>query len=353
MARVRITGHADYNPHANYSGQVSDGSLDRDPKISTKMKPVDESEANSGIYKITNLVNNKCYIGSAVDYKRRINSHFNNKNLNKILTRAFNKYGKENFTFNLIEKIIVNSAEDYKYLLDREQYYLDSYGAKEYVDNKNKRFLKQTYNICPTTYNKLSGDLKYIPSSYGRRCSEETKINIGKKAKIRLSDPTKNPNYGKKVSKETKQRVLDSFIKSGNMYNFYKIDKNLNVVGPLINISAFCRDNKYTPKGIHLCFSEICRTYKGFAWCKEEDLEKRISQIKAEPRFFEGKRFQKENTTNVVFFLKNIKTNEVISFTSAIKLYNFLGIMRKTYKKYRNTDKIFNEIYKIIYNGKN
>lgn len=51
MARVRITGHADYNPHANYSGQVSDGSLDRDPKISTKMKPVDESEANSEIEK--------------------------------------------------------------------------------------------------------------------------------------------------------------------------------------------------------------------------------------------------------------------------------------------------------------
>lgn len=47
MARVRIIGkEIDQNYHNKYSGQVSEGSLPREPKISTKMSPLPEDQQN-------------------------------------------------------------------------------------------------------------------------------------------------------------------------------------------------------------------------------------------------------------------------------------------------------------------
>lgn len=58
---------------------------------------------NIGIYKITNLINNKFYIGSSSDLKKRLYEHRRELNLgvqaNKHLQSAWNKYGKK--TLNL------------------------------------------------------------------------------------------------------------------------------------------------------------------------------------------------------------------------------------------------------------
>ena len=55
------------------------------------------------IYKITNKVNNKVYIGITVDVKKRFTSHLNSR-LNYPLYKAFNKYGKDNFKFEIIKE---------------------------------------------------------------------------------------------------------------------------------------------------------------------------------------------------------------------------------------------------------
>ncbi len=80
-----------------------------------------------GVYKIINLVNGKFYIGSIASkngFKQRWNTHKrelnNNIHVNKHLQRAWNKYGKESFLFEIIEIILDRSI-----VLDREQYYLD------------------------------------------------------------------------------------------------------------------------------------------------------------------------------------------------------------------------------------
>jgi len=79
----------------------------------------------SGIYKITCKVNNKIYIGSAVNlkirWKRHQNELKNNCHVNLILQNAFNKYGLENFNFEIIEIV-----DDTSKLFEREQYYLDT-----------------------------------------------------------------------------------------------------------------------------------------------------------------------------------------------------------------------------------
>lgn len=63
----------------------------------------------SGIYKITNKINNMFYIGSSTDCFRRFYQHINSleksKHINKQLQNAYNKYGKEFFTFEVVQEI--------------------------------------------------------------------------------------------------------------------------------------------------------------------------------------------------------------------------------------------------------
>lgn len=79
----------------------------------------------SGIYKILNKINNKCYIGSSSNLYKRKKQHFNsllkNKHYNLYLQRAYNKYKLENFEF----IILCNCIEEQ--LINLEQYYIDKF----------------------------------------------------------------------------------------------------------------------------------------------------------------------------------------------------------------------------------
>lgn len=72
----------------------------------------------TGIYKITNLVNNHTYIGQAVDIQKRWISHkyeANNPNTvqyNYTIHRAFRKYGLDNFSFEIIEQCCAEELND-------------------------------------------------------------------------------------------------------------------------------------------------------------------------------------------------------------------------------------------------
>ena len=80
---------------------------------------------NSGIYKITNLINGKIYIGSSINLKRRMNEHLRELRLNihsnKRLQNSYNKYGEENFKTEVVEYCDINKVRE------REQFYIDNY----------------------------------------------------------------------------------------------------------------------------------------------------------------------------------------------------------------------------------
>ena len=87
------------------------------------------------IYKITNIQNNKVYIGQTIrPIKDRLNRHINDA-LHNILdthfARAIRKYGKESF---IIEEI--DTASSQEELNQKEQYWIQYYNAT--IDGYNE-----------------------------------------------------------------------------------------------------------------------------------------------------------------------------------------------------------------------
>lgn len=83
----------------------------------------------SGIYKITNLINNKNYIGQSVNVKTRWRNHIriskdkDNRGYNYPLYCAFRKYGIENFDFEILEEVIPDNLDE------KEIYYIKKYDS--------------------------------------------------------------------------------------------------------------------------------------------------------------------------------------------------------------------------------
>ena len=135
------------------------------------------------IYKTTNLINNKIYIGKHISEK--VSKTY--KGSGKILKQAFKKYGKENF---LCEVIAIASTED-------ELNTLEAYWIEQY----NSRDPKIGYNI-------VAGGL----GTSGYRHTEETKQKMSKaKTGRKLTEEWKRhvseAQRGKFVSEETREKL--------------------------------------------------------------------------------------------------------------------------------------------------
>ena len=82
------------------------------------------------IYKITNIQNNKVYIGQTIrPVEYRFNRHINdalNNILNTHFARAIRKYGPKNFKFQVID-----NAETQDELNKKEQYWIQYYNSVE------------------------------------------------------------------------------------------------------------------------------------------------------------------------------------------------------------------------------
>ena len=82
-----------------------------------------------GIYKITNLINNKVYIGQSTDIKRRWKDHRkeafwrNSSEYEYPLYRAIRKYGLQNFSFEMVEEC--SKSE----LNAKEKFYIAQYDS--------------------------------------------------------------------------------------------------------------------------------------------------------------------------------------------------------------------------------
>ena len=154
------------------------------------------------IYKITNLINGKIYIGQ--DSKNR-NKYFGS---GKIIKQAIKKNGRKNFS-----KDIIEYCKNKKELDEREKYWIKYYGSIN---------PKIGYNIT------LGGE-----GNLGLKHTKETKKLFSKQRKGK-----NNPNYGGKSITEHQRRVLSECGKKrvGKKNTFYN-HKHTNKTKNKISIS--------------------------------------------------------------------------------------------------------------------
>jgi group I intron endonuclease len=163
----------------------------------------------SGIYKITNILNNHCYIGSTINITKRFSTHKyklnNNKHHSIYLQNAWNKYNATSFTFEVLLYCDITN------LIFYEQRAIDTY--------------KPEYNICLIAGTPL-----------GRLCSDETKKKIsiskaGKKQTQEAIDKRRCSNIGKKRTEETKLKI--SISHTGKKMSEESIKKRLDTIKTL------------------------------------------------------------------------------------------------------------------------
>ena len=110
------------------------------------------------IYKITNIQNNKVYIGQTIrPIKDRFNRHINDA-LNNIIdthfARAIRKYGKENFNIEIIDY-----AQSQEELNKKEQYWIQFYNSVKEGYNETDAISKCGGN---TYQSKTEGEMEVI-----------------------------------------------------------------------------------------------------------------------------------------------------------------------------------------------
>lgn len=185
----------------------------------TKGNEVDNNTC--GVYSIMNITNNKVYIGSSVNIRKRWGVHRRalrkGMHHNRYLQRSWNKYGEDNFIFNIIEEL------DDESLIIREQYWIDFY--KSHLSDNGFNMCRVAGSVLGIKWSEESR-IKHTERLKGRKHSLETKLKISKAHKgktmnfsqeyrERMSKRAKsligekNPFFGKTHTEETRKRISE------------------------------------------------------------------------------------------------------------------------------------------------
>lgn len=161
----------------------------------------------SGIYKIVSTISGKIIIGQTINFIHRWSQYKcllrNNRHSNLHLQNAWNKYGEQNFKFEIILSCPIEK-------LDEEEIRL----IQEHKSN-NRRF---GYNITsggdrPNHTDKTKEKIRQ--SLMGRKHSAASILKMSE-SKKKISEETKlkyrNARIGKKMSSETREKIRNALL---------------------------------------------------------------------------------------------------------------------------------------------
>lgn len=203
------------------------------------------------IYKITNKINGKVYIGQTTQgFKKRYGYNLKRSTTNKHLKSAILKYGIDNFIISEIFDIAFSQCE---------------------LDIKESIWIIY-YNCIDNGYNNKSG------GNGGCHYSEEAKkrISISKKGKYTgKNNPNygnhklagkNNPNYGKRLSKEQKEKI--SAANRGKKLTLEHIEKMKNSASRNIAVYCLTTGEKFKSAQEAMRVYEICSSSGIISCCK-------------------------------------------------------------------------------------
>lgn len=158
------------------------------------------------IYKTTNLINGKIYIGQDT------NNDPNYYGSGLLLKKAIKKYGKNNFIKQIIEYCDTNEILD-----EREVYYIKKYdsinkgynlstGGTGGPNFLNKSHSEETKEKMKNIWNKRKDKTDFKHNMIGFKHSDETKKKMSLSKKGRFCGP-ENSMYGKKHTEESRQKM--------------------------------------------------------------------------------------------------------------------------------------------------
>lgn len=206
-----------------------------------------------GIYKIVNIINNKCYIGSSNNIERRFYRHKwhlnNNHHDNPYLQNAWNKYGEENFIF---QPISFCKEEE---LLYHEQQLINK--------------LKPEYNFNLKTFRPPSWKGKKLTKEHINKI-RDSRIRGGKKWSQASRD---------KMSKSTKGVPKPN---NHSIKTIYQIElgtnRVLNTFKSVIEAARYINKDKATKikDGIAKCATGVNATAYGYFWLYKKQINKQL-----------------------------------------------------------------------------
>jgi group I intron endonuclease len=207
------------------------------------------------IYKITNNINQKVYIGqTTVTLKKRWQRHnyeCTKKRNAMAITSAIIKYGKINFT---IEEI--DSCSTIDELNEKETYYIEKFNS----------ISPNGYNIEKGGGNRIMSDetkKKISNSNKGRKFSDEHKKKLSESHKGWVPSNETREKWRKAFGgKRPSENTINASIKSSQ--------KTYTLINPdgdevtFTNMQKFCRENDLAPSKLCMVASGKRKTHKGW-----------------------------------------------------------------------------------------
>ena len=213
------------------------------------------------IYRLTNKVNGKVYIGVTKNLKKRMREHSYASN-DFLISRAIRKYGWDSFVKEVIEET-ENGPEAYDILEPR------------YIAEHNSNDISVGYNLTEGG----QGSTGYSPSEEARQKMREAKL--GKKQSPEAVRKRSESLKGRKFSKESRQKISEALKGNKNFEGKVVSEEHRRKIGEanatewsfidpeereirIHNLRRFCKE-----KGLnHVCMFRVAkglnRSHKGY-----------------------------------------------------------------------------------------
>lgn len=173
------------------------------------------------IYIIKNDINNKVYIGQSLNAEQRFKSHCKKNRDNSLIDAAIQKYGKEHFWYEILEKQVENYNERERYWIKHynslkpKGYNIQSGGEEPPIfygdDHPNTKLSDEQVKLLKNDLATTNIPLSQLASKYNISKKQVLRINQGlsREQLGEIYPIRKTPNINGKLTEEQVDEIIE------------------------------------------------------------------------------------------------------------------------------------------------